>query len=172
MRRLDALKVHYRKPEARDGKDMWALAKDSGSLDLNSAYSYLMLCEMFKDTCCIAEIEGDAVAFVSGFHKPSERETLFIWQIAVSKQMRGNGIATTLLKRLLARNENRGIRFIEATVGPDNLASRQMFLRLADELKATSKMSEQFSSDLFPDQESHAAELLIRIGPIPMSNKA
>lgn len=166
MRKLEKTQVKFRTPVVQDGQAMWKLAKESQSLDLNSAYSYLMLCEMFKETCCIAEHENRAVGFVSGFHKPLERDTLFIWQIAVSKSLQGQGIARMMLRQLLARDENSGVRYIEASVGPDNLASRKLFLGLAAELGAECALTELFKAELFPDSNTHADEILFRIGPI------
>ncbi|MCR2802810.1 diaminobutyrate acetyltransferase [Paenibacillus soyae] len=155
-----------RKPDASDGQSVWKLVKRSGGLDVNSAYSYIMLCDMFRDTCCVVKEDERTLGFVSAFRKPSEPQTLFVWQIAVDPILRGNGIGSKLLNELLSREENQDIRYVEATVGPDNIASRQLFIRLAKTLGAECGISEQYGTDLFP--ESHEAELLLRIGPIQL----
>lgn len=160
----DQMQVYLRKPEAEDGTDVWGLIKQSGSLDVNSAYSYLMLCEMFRDTCCVAVQHDRLCGFVSGFRKPAEPETLFIWQIAVDSQLRGSGVGGKLLSELLSREENQDIRYVEATISPNNTASRQLFVRLAEKLGTDCAISEHYSANMFP--ENHDAELLFRIGPI------
>lgn len=166
----EASKLSFRIPETKDGNDIWQLVKKVGSLDVNSAYSYMMLCDMFGDTCCVAEQTGGLGGFVSAFRKPREPETLFIWQIAVEPALRGKGIGGKLLRELLRRKENRDIQFVEATIGPDNIASRQLFLRLAKELKGECTLSKYYSSEWFA--EEHDDELLLRIGPILKSVSA
>ena len=56
--------VSIRMPEAKDGKDIYALVKESGTLDANSEYAYLLLGEHFKETCVIAEEGGKLAGFV------------------------------------------------------------------------------------------------------------
>lgn len=164
MNTINQLPLLFRKPEKEDGTNVWKLIKRTGNLDVNSSYSYLMLCDMFRDTCCVAVHNERLCGFASGFRKPAEPDTLFIWQIAVDPLLRGNGIGGKLLGELLKRDENRGIRYIEATIGPNNLASRQLFIRLAEKLGSTCIIREHYNADMFP--ESHEEELLFRIGPI------
>lgn len=153
-----------RRPETDDGTDVWKLVKRAGNLDVNSVYSYLMLCEMFRDTCCVAFQDERLYGFVSGFRKPAEPNTLFIWQIAVDPLLRGNGIGGKMLRELLAREENRDIQYVEASISPHNPASRQLFIRLAEKLGTECAVSAHYSAAMFP--EPHDEELLFRIGPI------
>ncbi|MFF2887374.1 diaminobutyrate acetyltransferase [Paenibacillus sp. NPDC057967] len=155
--------IVYRKPVAGDGQDIWRLIKRAGGLDVNSAYCYLMLGDMFSETCCIAERDGRLSAFLSAFRKPEEPGTLFVWQIAVEPVLRGNGIGGALLKQVLSRQSNTGIRYLEATISPGNMASRSLFVAMARELASECKISEQYEASMFP--ESHETELLFRIGP-------
>ncbi|WP_240941676.1 diaminobutyrate acetyltransferase [Paenibacillus sp. HB172176] len=160
--------LHYRKPSARDGGSVWELIRDAKTLDLNSSYSYLMLCDMFQDTCCLAETGEELAGFVSAFRKPSDPNTLFVWQIGVSSAQRGKGIGKGLIKALLSRPENADISFMEATIGPDNIASRQLFMSLSNELGGSCNMSEHFDSTMFPGEKKHDDELLFRIGPLKL----
>ena len=41
--------VVYRKPEAKDGARVWELIGDTGTLDLNSAYCYILLGDYFNE---------------------------------------------------------------------------------------------------------------------------
>ncbi|HBQ24847.1 MAG TPA: diaminobutyrate acetyltransferase, partial [Syntrophomonas sp.] len=45
-------------PSEEDGRGIWELVKSTRVLDLNSAYSYLLLSKYFSDTCVVAEVEG------------------------------------------------------------------------------------------------------------------
>lgn len=42
-------------PEMSDGAEMWRIARDSASLDLNSSYAYMLFARDFPRTCRIAE---------------------------------------------------------------------------------------------------------------------
>ncbi|WP_108992911.1 diaminobutyrate acetyltransferase [Paenibacillus agaridevorans] len=165
MKRREPPAILYRRPEPKDGSEVWRLVRDSGGLDLNSAYSYLMLCDMFRDTCCIAQSEDRIVGFVSAFRKPADEQTLFVWQIAVDGGLRGRGVGRQLLRELTDRKENAGIRYLEATIGPNNIPSRSLFLGMAQSLNAECTMASKYESGLFPNPEGHDDELLFRIGP-------
>jgi L-2,4-diaminobutyric acid acetyltransferase len=51
--------VTFRAPVASDAADLWRLARDSGSLDLNSPYAALLWCTDFADTTVVLT-DGDA----------------------------------------------------------------------------------------------------------------
>ena len=60
--REPSLPVVLRAAEAADGPAIWKLVRDSRVLDLNSLYSYLLICRHFGDTCVVAETSGEDVA--------------------------------------------------------------------------------------------------------------
>lgn len=162
---LSTARLTIRKPHLEDGAKIWKLVKDSGVLDVNSSYSYLMLCKYFQDTCAIAEEDGKAVGFVTGFRPPSDMETLFVWQIAVDPSQRGRGLASKLIQELLKREP--GAKYITATISPSNKASQALFKRLASDLNANieESASDGIPEHIFPEG-GHEAEHLFRIGPI------
>lgn len=166
MTRRELPSIRYRQPVKKDGSEVWRLVRDSGGLDLNSVYSYLMLCDFFRDTCRVAESEGQIVGFASAFRKPDDPQTLFVWQIAVDPGLRGRGVGRSMLKELIDSDKNADIRFIEATIGPNNIASRSLFLGLAQSVGAECSMANHYAAELFPGPEAHDDELLFRIGPI------
>ncbi len=81
--------VLIRMPSAEDGTKVWELVKHTGVLDVNSAYSYIMLCDLFKEACAVAEQSTEIVGFVSSLQLTKRKNSLFIWQIAVTKSQRG-----------------------------------------------------------------------------------
>nr|WP_255679594.1 diaminobutyrate acetyltransferase [Brevibacillus humidisoli] len=153
-----------RKPSEEDGAAMWKLVRDSGVLDQNSAYAYLMYCKFFADTCVIAEWEDEVVGFVTAFCPPTAPDTVFVWQIGVNKQQRGMGVGSKMLRELLQRESCKQVRYLEATVSPSNLPSASLFRKAARELGAPCEVTECFPADLFPG-ETHETELTFRIGP-------
>ncbi len=159
-------KLVYRKPTAEDGGKVWQLVKDTKVLDLNSAYSYIMFCDYFADTCVVAESDGEIVGFVSAFCPPENAATLFVWQVAVDSSQRGKGVATELLSSLMKREECKQVRTVELTISPSNKASQALFARLARELNAEINVHSGYAASLFPGG-GHEDEDIYRIGPIP-----
>ena len=155
----------FRKPVVIDGSGMWELAKATGVLDLNSVYSYLMLCKYFPETCVVAKTENNKFAgFVTGFCTPEPPLTVFVWQVAVDAAFRGRGLALSMLKELLQRDACSGAKYLETTITPSNEPSRALFTRLAKDTGAPVTVSPCFPETLFP-RGGHEAELLFRIGP-------
>jgi len=169
--------ILYRKPEGRDGGSMWRIARESGGLDLNSPYAYLLFAEHFSDTCIVAEADGETVGFVIGFRPPARADTLFVWQIAVEPAHRGNGVGvgmlTTLMEDLAEDLRHDGVCFLEATVTPSNVASQRMFRSFAESVEAAFEqgVTPLFSQDMFPGGEEHEEERAIRIGPVDTTKR-
>lgn len=40
---------------------MWRIARDSGVLDLNSSYAYLLWCTDFPSTSAVARVDGEPI---------------------------------------------------------------------------------------------------------------
>jgi len=160
--------VSLRRPSREDGAAVWNLVREAGSLDVNSAYAYILLCDRFAATCAVAEIEGRIAGFVSAFVQPGSHDTLFIWQIAVSPFARKKGIAMQLLDELLRRKELAQIRFWEATISPANEASQALFRRWAErhETGFEGRAAQGYPASLFPEASTHEDEWLFRIGPL------
>lgn len=95
---------------------------------------------------------------------------MFVWQIAVDRLIRGQGIAKKMIRHLLSRHHLNGISFIEATVNPSNHASRSLFQSLASECRCKFEELMLFSSDMF-SEKNHEQENLIRVGPIDSEGK-
>ncbi len=154
----------FRKPDKADGAAIWALVKETGVLDLNSPYSYLMLGEYFSDTCVVAERKGRIVGFVSGFIPPEQPDTIFVWQVGVDSSERGKGLAKQVLRALLRSEACQDVHYLNSTVTPSNAASTRLFRAIARELHTPCVIDDGFHEKLFPG-EGHESERLFRIGP-------
>ncbi|MFZ3492823.1 diaminobutyrate acetyltransferase [Streptomyces sp. 5.8] len=156
------------RPRPSDGRQLWRLARDSKTLDLNSAYSYLLWCRDFAGTSAVArDSSGRPVGFVSGYLRPDSPGTLLVWQIAVDESVHGLGIAGALLDGLSARvASEHGLSFLETTISPGNLASERLFASYAARHGATLTREVLFAPEEFPDR-GYAPEVLHRIGPLP-----
>jgi L-2,4-diaminobutyric acid acetyltransferase len=150
----------FEPPRLEDGRQLWRIARDSQTLDLNSPYSYVLWCRDFAATSVVARSDGKIRGFVTGFDRPEDPGTLFVWQVAVDAAWRGRGLAG----RMLARLADRGFRSVEATVTPDNTASDRLFTAFARDRGAELRRTPLFSGELFPGD--HQPEELYRIGPL------
>ena len=150
-------------PSTADGAAIWRIARDSGKLDLNSSYAYLMWCHDFADTSAVARVNNDVVGFVIGYRRPARPDTVVVWQIAVDSSQRGRGTAGALLDALVERLVTQGVRHMETTITPDNDASNALFASLAKRWDAVMDRAGTFDSGEFPDE--HESEIRFRIGP-------
>lgn len=154
--------LHLEQPSKEDGQGMWNLAKKT-SLDLNSAYKYIMMAEYFSETCVVAKENDEVVGFITGFIQPEHPEVVFVWQVGVDSSQRGKGVAYKMLAELLRRDTGKEIKYVEATITKDNIASQSLFKKLAKEENTSFEIKETFPADVFP--EDGEAEYTYRIGP-------
>lgn len=157
-----------RKPIMTDGLRVNRLIASCKPLDTNSVYCNLLQCTHFAETCAIAEDPGsnrDIVGFVSTYLRPDTPGTLFVWQIAVSKQARGQGLGKRLVKEILSRPVCREVTYLETTVTENNEASKVLFTSLAKEFGSNLDARTLFDKDRH-FSGNHDSEILLRIGPI------
>lgn len=152
-----------RAPRSTDGALMHDLVRRCKPLDENSLYCNLIQATHFRDTSVAAEApDGSLLGFISGYLVPDRTDTLFIWQVAVSKDARGMGLGKKMLKDILERNPD--VCYLHTTVTPDNEASWGMFRSLARDLDAPVHTTVMFDSEAHFDGR-HDNEVLIQIGP-------
>ncbi|WP_027858676.1 diaminobutyrate acetyltransferase [Marinobacterium jannaschii] len=162
---MDIEGLTLRKPVATDGMAVNRLVDRIPELDDNSSYCNLLQCSHFADSSVIA-LRGDEVAgFISGYPLPQQPDTLFIWQVAVSPDSRGIGLASSMLSEILSRPDLGQLRFLETTITEDNAASWALFTSLARRCSARLERRIMFDRQRHFSDE-HASELLARIGPI------
>lgn len=154
---------------------MWHLARRSPGLDLNSPYTYLILCRHFSRTCLVAQAPEGLAGFVTGYLLPDRSDTLFVWQIAVASTHRRTGLGRRMVDSLLTGLVPLGIRHLQATVTPGNRASLALFSSVARDLGVECRESPLFPAEMFPAEDNpsspHEPELLLQLGPFDRSGK-
>lgn len=151
-----------------DAGAIWALVKESGVLDANSSYCYLVLCKYFAGTSVTVR-EGERLAgFVTALILPNDASRLFVWQVGVSPAHRGQGLAKRMLRHLLARPVCRGVTHLETTVSPSNVPSNYLFSALAQDLETPLEACETYRPELFPEPD-HEPEQRLLLGPFDTS---
>lgn len=150
-------------PTTADGAVMWEIVSASPFLDVNSRYAYALWCRDFAATSIVARLDDRVVGFVTGYVRPEQPDTLFVWQVAVDEAARGKRAASTMLDDLVARV---GVPYLETTVTDDNAASLAMFAGLAKRTGTSMERTEQFGETELGTE--HDPEYFYRIGPMDL----
>ncbi|MGA8114050.1 MAG: diaminobutyrate acetyltransferase [Actinocatenispora sp.] len=159
--------VIFRAPELSDGARLWRMASDSGTLDANTPYSYLLWCRDFAATSVVGCSGGSVITFITGYLRPEAPDTLFVWQVAVDAAHQRRGLARRSLDALVERvAQHHDVAYVEATVTPDNVPSARLFSGFARDKGAALTTNSLFSSEQFHGGD-HDEEVLYRIGPLP-----
>lgn len=138
-------------------------------LDVNSTYTYLLMATDFADTTIVADRDGELCGLITGYHPPHRPEVLFVWQVAVARRAQGTGLASVMLDGLVdrVRHERHGHPVtVEATVAPDNAASRAFFGSFARRRGVPLVEQPHFTAAQLDADGQHPDEPLLRIGPV------
>ena len=162
----DAASATFRMPAAEDGHRVSALIASSPPLDINSAYCTLLQCSDFRETCILAERGGKLLGWISGYLQPDAPERLFVWQVAVDRAARGEGLALRMLDGLLARPSARSVEALCTTITKDNAASWALFRAFARRHGAELASAPRFEREAH-FAGAHATEWEVRISPLP-----
>ncbi len=150
-----------RKPEPTDGPAIWELVRACKPLDENSMYCNLVQADHFRDTCVVAELDGEIVGWISGHMIPGS-DTFFVWQVAVGKKARGFRLGRKMLTHLVSRDECAEALSLETTITADNAASWGLFRSFARSIGGRLSDRPHFRRDDHFDGR-HATEHLVSI---------
>ncbi len=153
-----------RTPTPEDGHQVWQLIRDCEPLDRNSMYCNVLQCDHFAETCVVAEKDGEVVGWVSAYIVPSDPDTLFVWQVAVSDKARGMGVAKKMLHELVSRDCCKDVTGLKTTITKDNEASWALFNAFADRMDAPLDSDAHYVRDDHFDGR-HATEHMVTIAP-------
>lgn len=157
--------IQFAHPQPEDGAAMFRLVEAAGTLEANSSYTYLVFARHFRKACLMAWHGEEPVGFVMGYRIPEQADALFVWQVGVSKSAQGQGLGKRLLQALVEMPDNADVRYLCASVTPDNIPSRKLFSAFARENNAALEIDEAFMpAEHFPD--GHESEGLFQIGPL------
>jgi L-2,4-diaminobutyric acid acetyltransferase len=154
---------HLREPDAGDGYRIHKLIESCAPLDTNSMYCNLLQCSHFAATSVLAERDGHLLGFISGYALPEAPDTLFVWQVAVAAEARGQGLASQMLMHVLQRSQH-DFHYLHTSITDSNLASWNTFRRLSARLQAPLETRVMFDRRAHFGDE-HNTETLVCIGP-------
>ena len=138
-----------RKPESTDGSAIWELVRDCKPLDENSMYCNIVQAEHFRDTCVVAEMDGDIVGWISGHMIPNE-DALFVWQVR------------RMLEHLIGRDACAEATQLNTTITKDNDASWALFRSFARNMGGELSDEAHYKRDDHFDGQ-HATEHMVTI---------
>lgn len=156
--------ISFTPPTLEDGLSIHALVENCPPLDLNSSYCYMLCCSLWAETSVCAWNAGTLSGFVSGLIRPDRPDVLFIWQVAVHEDARGQKLSYRMIREILERPECQNVRYIHTTISPDNHASWGTFHALARELACDSRVR-PFLNKTQHFNNQHESEDLFEIGP-------
>jgi L-2,4-diaminobutyric acid acetyltransferase len=155
-----------RAPRAEDGPRVSELIAASPPLDTNSAYCNLLQCTDFSETCVVAERDGKLLGWISGYRPPASPECVFVWQVAVAAEARGEGLAQKMLDALVARPAVAGATALTTTITESNAASWALFHAFARRHGANLTKAPRFKRETH-FAGAHETEWEARIAPLP-----
>lgn len=151
-------------PNSRMGWQVNQLIQQCPPLDTNSTYCNILQCDHFASTSVAAFLGDKMVGFISAYIQPEQKNTLFVWQVAVHETARGKSLAGKMLFNILQRAQCADVRFLETTITESNQASWALFHSLARKLNANTERSIYYYHQQHFQQQS-PSEWLMRIGP-------
>lgn len=163
-----------RKPHATDGAAIWELVRACKPLDENSMYANLIQADHFRDTCVVAELDGEIVGWISG-HMIPNTGAFFVWQVAVSEKARGLGLGKTMLLDLISRDETQGATELKTTITRDNAASWGLFRSFARDIGGDLTDAPHFEKEAHFDgahDTEHMVTITLPADEIPLKRAA
>ncbi len=124
-------RTEIRNPVLEDTKQIIKLVRDSGKLDVNSAFYYALWIKEWSDTCAVAVSNGRIVGVLTGFIRPTNPTVYFSWQACISHDTSENDLGFRLYKYVLDPLMIRGVTYLEMTVDGTNRFVRLMLAKMA-----------------------------------------
>ncbi len=128
-------KIIIRKVEEEDASTLRYLASICPPLDVHTHYTFWVLCRFFSDSCFIASEDGENIGYITAV---DTKEGLFIWQIGILKEKRGNGLAYRLIEKVFDIAKKKGSRIL-VTIAEDNKRSFNTFKNYCERNSAVMK---------------------------------
>ena len=119
--------MNVRQVKEGDLKKIRAFVKNNPPLGLHTLYTYWVLFSQFRQLWYVCEEDSEIVGFISGVKSLSLNSTALIWQIGVSKNMRGKGVSIALIDAFVNSCKQLSIEHGLVTIDPNNKASLKLF---------------------------------------------
>lgn len=152
-----------RRASAEDAPAIYRLVKECAAVDSNSLYMYAMWLKEFDGYNLVVENEGQIVAFVTAFSKPSQPERLFVWQLVARPRHGVPNLGVRLMSRLVDKARGQGMNAIEATISKQNRVILAVIRKVARLTGGTLSESLYLSKQWLSVDEPHDDEHLVTL---------
>jgi L-2,4-diaminobutyric acid acetyltransferase len=157
--------VHYRTPTQQDAVAVWQMVLDEPMLDNNSSYHYTLWFRDFAQTSMVAATaDGEIVGFLTGYRRPEEPDTFFIWQAAIKPDSGVSGLGVNILVNAIDAQVATGATYVETSVSAQNKAITMLLHMVARKYDAETHTELLFPAAGLPGGDHD--ETLYRIGPL------
>ncbi|GAA0441982.1 diaminobutyrate acetyltransferase [Streptomyces sp. NPDC046215] len=156
--------VRYRTPTPEDAVAVWQMVLNEPMLDDNSSYHYTLWFRDFAETSLVATVGDDIVGFITGYRRPGEPETFFIWQAAVRPDNGISGLGIDLLVNAIDLQLAAGATYVETSVSEQNKAITMLLHMVARKYDARMHTELLFRAEELPGGDHD--EVLYRMGPL------
>ncbi len=102
-------------------------------LDLHTTVTYWTLFNYFSNLCFLMLEEEKVIGFVSGVKSSLDKEVVYLWQVGVAKNYRGNNYASLLLDHFFKASKNLDCSKIQVSIAPENEPSYNAFFKYSKE---------------------------------------
>ena len=113
-----------------------------------SHYVYWIMCSYEGETCFLAEKDGKIVGVLTGVVS-KEKDCLFVWQVAIAKEERRQGIGRLLFACAARSAKNLGLSALEFGVDPENKPCIQLIMHMTKEWGSQLKTVEEYRDQVF-----------------------
>ena len=156
--------VRYRTPTPKDALTVWQMVVNEPMLDDNSSYYYTLWFRDFAKTSMVATVGDEIVAFMTGYRRPEEPRTYFIWQAAIRPDSGISGLGVGIFVNAIDAQLAAGAEYVETSVSKKNRAIVMLLHMVANEYDADVHTELLFPAEDLPDGDHD--EVLYRIGPL------
>ncbi len=148
---------------SRDFVEVQKLAERIQGIVAHPGHLYRILMDHFGGFFLVARDDGDIAGFEVGFPSKSRTDTYFLWQIGVSPEHRGRGVASSLVRATEQVAAEAGCSAVEATVDALNEPSCSLFESLGYSVESRGETIEVKGRRAMPDYyDSGTDQVLFR----------
>ena len=116
--------MKIRNVNANDYSILRTLSCENKPLDLHTPYTYWVCCNYYSQYCFILEHNDTPVGYIMSI---TNKDCVFVWQIAVSENFRGHNLSRILIGAVVKKAVSDGYSELLVTIAPENKASYYYF---------------------------------------------
>ncbi|KYC53386.1 MAG: Acetyltransferase (GNAT) family protein [Candidatus Methanofastidiosum methylothiophilum] len=122
-----------RKCTVEDIDSLRIFVNECKPLELHTPFTYWTLFNYFSNLCFLILDEEKVIGFISGIRSSVDKDTVYLWQIGVSKEYRGKKYASLLIDHFIKAVSDLDCNKIQVSISPENESSYNAFAKYTKE---------------------------------------